>query len=245
MSSVRSTTPDPAAAQQFYGELFGWVHEDIPAAGCTVSRLGATAVAGMFEQPPEQRGQMPPSWLSYVSVKDAEETAGRARELGGAVLREAADAMDAGRVAVLADPQGAVFALWQPLKYAGAGLVNDPGAFALNQLTTSDPEAAQRFYSDLFGWRVEFTGTPEQDYWGLYNGDALNGAMMPLPPGSAAPPHWLAYFTSDDLDGGAARIEALGGRVVVPITPIDVGRILVARDPQDATFALFEGEVDP
>ena len=106
--AVDLATPDPAAAQQFYGALFGWEHEEIPAAGYTVARLDGKAVAGMFERPPEQRGQMPPNWLSYVSVEDVEETAGRARELGGAVLREAADAMDAGRVAVLADPQGAV-----------------------------------------------------------------------------------------------------------------------------------------
>ena len=160
--AVDLMTPDPRAAKGFYGGLFGWEHHDIPEAGYTVASLGGKAVAGMFEQPEDQRGQ-PPSWLSYVSVEDADATAGRARDLGGTILREPEEVAGAGRVGVVADPQGAVFALWQPLNFAGAALVNDPGAFSLNQLNTSDPEAARGFYGDLFDWRAEFTGTDEQD----------------------------------------------------------------------------------
>lgn len=245
---VELATTDPPAAKAFYAGLFGWEPHDMPVDGgrlYTMLRLDGKDVGALFEQPVEQRGRVPPNWLSYVSVDDVEAVGARAGELGATLVVEPLAVMDAGRMAVLADPHGAVFALWEPGRHFGAGLVNDPGALSLNQLNTTDPDEARRFYSELFGWRVEFTGTDEQDYWGIYNGDALNGGMMPLPPGSPAPPHWLAYFTTADLDAAAARIEELDGRVVVPITPIGVGRILVARDPQGATFALFEGQVDP
>ena len=123
--------------------------------------------------------------------------------------------------------------------------MNDPGAFSLNQLNTSDAEAAQHFYSELFGWRVEFTGTDEQDYWGLYNGELLNGGMMPLDPEAGAPPHWLVYFTSADLDASVERIGELGGQILLAPMSIGPGRIAVAQDAQGAVFALFEGRVDP
>ncbi|CAN5165729.1 hypothetical protein BH24ACT1_BH24ACT1_10820 [soil metagenome] len=148
-------------------------------------------------------------------------------------------------MALITDPTGAVFAAWQARDHPGAALVNEPGALVLNQLNTDDPETAQRFYTELFGWRVEFNGTEEQAYWGLYNGDALNGGMMALPPGAPAPPHWLVYFTVTGLDNAASRIADLGGRVLVAPMTFESGRILVATDPQGAAFALFEGNVDP
>jgi len=169
----------------------------------------------------------------------------RAGQLGATVVAGPFDAMQAGRMAVLLDPQGAAFAVWQPREHIGAALVNEAGALSLNQLNTSDPEAAQTFYSDLFGWSYELTGIGEASYWGINNGESLNGGMMPLTSGPPPPPHWLAYFTAADLGASTARIEELGGRVLVPITPIAVGRIAVAQDPQGASFALFEGPVDP
>jgi predicted enzyme related to lactoylglutathione lyase len=166
-----------------------------------------------------------------------------------------------------------VLGLWQPRDSIGAQLVNDPGAMCLNQLNTPEPEEAQRFHAELFGWRFEeVTGAGEPGegigaqpaepaasaegigaqpaepaasaYWGIYNGDALNGGMMPLP-AEAGPPHWLVYFTTAGLDGSVAQIEDGGGRVLVPPTPIPSGRIAVARDPQGAVLGLFEGRTDP
>ena len=147
-------------------------------------------------------------------------------------------------MAVIQDPQGAILAVWQPKESIGARLVNDPGAMTMNQLNASSPSVAQDFYSDLFGWRFEQV-SEEPLYWGMYNGERLNGGMMPLPDESPAPSHWLAYFTVEDLDGAASRIGELGGQVVIAPMPIPSGRILVASDPEGAYFALFEGEVDP
>lgn len=253
-------TTDAAGAKAFYTGLFGWEPEDVPVDGggvYTMLRVDGKTVGALYESEDVPH----PAWLSYVTVEDADATAARARELGANVITEPFDVMTAGRMAVLQDPTNAVFAIWQPNESIGAELVNDPGSMALNQLNTSDPDAAQGFYADLFGWRAEFTGTDEQDYWGLYNGDNLNGGMMPLPEQAAeagAPSHWLVYFTTADLDAGIAKITELGGAVMVPPMEISGGssspgaepepalsRIAVAQDPQGAVFALFEGRVDP
>jgi predicted enzyme related to lactoylglutathione lyase len=114
----------------------------------------------------------------------------------------------------------------------------------LNQLNTSDPDAAERFYSDLFGWRFESVGNEESPYWGIYRGETMNGGMMPLPPGPGAPSHWLVYFGIDDIDAAAEQIGAAGGTVMVPVTDVPGGQILVAQDPQGAIFALWAGRFD-
>jgi predicted enzyme related to lactoylglutathione lyase len=240
------STPDPAGAAAFYGALLGWRAEEVPA-GPDVSywmmQVGGRDVAGMSAMREEQLASgAPPAWLSYVTVEDADAVAARAAELGGEVMLPAFDVLDAGRMALVRDPQGAIFALWQPRAHIGAGLVNDPGAMVLNQLNASDPDAAAAFYTDLFGWRLAQVATEPQAYWGIENGGSLNGGMMALPSGTS---HWLVYFTAADLDEAAAVIEREGGAVMVPAMVIQSGRILVARDPQGAYFALFEGAVDP
>ena len=225
---VDLATPDPKGAKAFYSGLFGWDLEDMPAgeAGTyTMASLGGLHVGALYQLPREraERGE-PPHWMSYVSVEDVDETARRAGELGGTVVAAPFDVMDSGRQAVIADPQSAVFSIWQPRRHFGAGLVNDPGAFCLNQLNTTDPEAARSFYGDLFGWRSEL-----QDYGSLYDG----------------PPAWVTFFTSENLEESVAEIERLEGKIEVPPRPAGPGRIAVAQDPQGAFFALYEGRVDP
>jgi uncharacterized protein len=248
-------TTDAAGAKAFYGELFGWQLEDMPvteAPPYTMARIDGKSVAALYERGAEQPG--PPAWLSYVTVEDADATASRAVELGATAISQPFDVMQADRMAVLQDPTGAVFAIWQPGESIGAELVNDPGAITINQLNTGDPESAQRFYSELFGWRVDKlpeaasadTDVAGQEYWGIFNGERLNGGMMPLSQaGPGAPPAWLVYFTTADLDASVARVDELGGQVLVPPMQIQSGRIAVAQDPQGAVFAFFEGEVDP
>lgn len=238
-------TTGAAGAKAFYGSLFGWQAQDVPAGDgrtYTMLRLAGRAVCALYER---ESDEGPPAWLSYVSVADASEVTERARAAGATVVQDAFDVMDAGRMALIQDPTGAVFALWEARRQIGAGLVNDPGTLCLNQLNTSDPETAQVFYTELFGWRTETVGTGDQPYWGIFNGDNLNGGMMPLPPGGGVPSHWLAYFTTSDLGASTGRVSELGGGVLVPPMPVGAGRIAVVQDPQGATFALFEGRVDP
>ena len=156
------------------------------------------------------------------------------------------DVMTTGRMAILQDPQGAGLALWEARDHPGARLVNEPGALVLNQLDTSDPEEAARFYSGLFGWALLPVASDPQPYWGIQNRGAPErrddgpAARRPepartgwstSPPGTSTPP-------SRGSGSSAARC-------VVPPMPIPAGRIAVARDPQGAVFALFEGPVDP
>jgi uncharacterized protein len=246
---VELGTPDQEAASAFYGALLGWEAGDASPGGdgsYTTMRLGGADVCGLFALPEGRRATgAPPAWLSYVSVTDADAAAARCRQLGGTVASPPVEVRDRGRAALLADPQGAVLGVWQPRRHIGAGLVNDPGALTLNQLNTPDPTAAARFYGGLFGWEVAQVAAEPQPYWSIRNAARLNGGMMALPPASPAPPHWLVYFTSVDLDAAARAIADGGGGVVVPPTGIAATRIVVAHDPQGAYFALFEGEVDP
>jgi uncharacterized protein len=241
------TTPDQDAAKSFYTDLFGWDADDRPVSeGVTYSMMsiGGKSVAAISPQMEDQRG-MPPFWMSYVTVADADAVAARAGDLGGTVMAGPFDVFEAGRMAVIQDPQGAFFAVWQPGENIGAELVNSPGALTLNQLNTSDPEAGGRFYSDLFGWDVSALEGVDQAYWQILNRGTVNGGMMDLPPDGQAPPHWLVYFATDDLDGTVARIGELGGKTVVEPMPVPAGRIAVVQDPQGAYFALWEGQLDP
>jgi uncharacterized protein len=160
--------------------------------------------------------------------------------------------MDQGRMAVIADPTGAVFGVWQAGASIGATLVNDPGCLTSNELSTSDPASASEFYSGLFGWRFD-----EQDtqggppYWTIFHGGAArgaNGGMHELLPGqreAGVPAHWMPYFTVASVDGAlATSAEAAGACAAGPID-IPPGRIAVLQDPQGAFFGIFEGAIDP
>jgi predicted enzyme related to lactoylglutathione lyase len=238
-------TTDARGAMAFYGELFGWEADQLPSddgVGYTMLRLRGRPVAGLYERSTEHG---PPAWLSYVTVASADDTTERARAAGATVVEQPFDVMDNGRLALLQDPTGATIVLWQPRHHIGAGIVNDPGAMCLNQLDTTDVDAARRFYEHVFGWRIEPTGTADHPYWGIYNRGSLNGGMMPLPPGAPGPARWIVYFTAADLDAAIEVIATLGGRTLLPPTALPAGRIAVALDPQGAAFALFEGRVDP
>jgi predicted enzyme related to lactoylglutathione lyase len=242
-SWVELSTTDADGAKAFYTSLFGWEIDDNPIPGggvYTMLRLGGDAVAALYQQ---QVDNQPPNWLSYVTVESADDAAARVQELGGTLITPPFDVMEVGRMAVISDPQGAVFAIWQPGTHIGAGLVNDPGSLTLNVLNATDPAAARDFYEGLFGWRFEPV-SEVPPFSSVYNGDRLNGGMASIPPDFKLSSHWLAYFTVADLDAALARVAELGGRVDMGPMDVPAGRFAVVQDPQGAWFALFEGEVD-
>jgi predicted enzyme related to lactoylglutathione lyase len=240
------STSDPDAAKRFYTELFGWDFEDSPipeeAGGgvYTMLRKDGKDVAALYKA---GEGQ-PNAWASYVTVESADSTAAKATDLGGTLIMEPFDVMEVGRMTTIQDPTGGILNAWEPHGSIGASLVNVPGALTMNQLNTSDPEAAERFYTQLFDWRTEQVGGGDNPYWGIYLGDRVNGGMMPLPPDAGAPSHWMSYFGTSDVDADADRIGALGGTVMFPPTDVPGGRILVAHDEQGAVFGLFAGRFD-
>jgi hypothetical protein len=242
------TTPDQDAAKIFYSGLFGWEAEDNPVgdgAYYSMQLVDGKNVAAISPQPQQQQDAgVPPTWNSYISVENVDAVAERARELGATVHAGPFDVMDAGRMAVIQDPQGAHFLLWQANRNIGAQLVNAPGAFSWNELGSPDLDASQQFYSALFDWTVEpLEGSP-QPYLTIKNGDANNGGMRALDsPGP--PPHWLVYFAIEDIDDGLAKVEQLGGTKHMGPLDIGVAKIAVVADPQGAVFALYAGQLEP
>jgi uncharacterized protein len=239
-------TTDPDAAKAFYGALFGWQAEDMPVPGgyYSMQRVDGKDVAAIAGQPPAQRDAgAPPAWQSYITVASADAAAQRAGELGGAVHAPAFDVMDAGRMAVIQDPQGAYFMVWEPKNHVGAGLVNAPGAFCWNELAASDLDTAPDFYAELFGWSTEaYEGGPMR-YLTIKNGQATNGGMREKQP--EEPPYWLVYFAVDDLDASIAKLKELGGSTIAGPFDMAMARIAVAQDPQGAVFALYAGQLEP
>lgn len=241
-------TSSPADAEAFYAELLGWEAEELSAGAAGNYRLmrrGGKDVAILYLQTAEARAaHAPPHWTSYVSVADADATATRAGELGGAaVFREPFDVLEAGRVAAIRDPTGAILSLWQPRSKIGATLVNDVGALCWNELATTDVERAKPFYSELLGWAYQ---TDEVGDATIINAGHRNGAIRKLGAHDrAVQPNWLPFFTVESIQQAAHHAERLGGHKVSPTTRTDSGRFLVIADPQAAPFALFEGDTDP
>jgi hypothetical protein len=241
------TTTDQEGAKAFYGGLFGWEIEDLPVGdgvAYSMARIGGRSVAAISPQPQQQReAGVPPMWNSYVTVESADAAAQRAGELGATVHAPPFDVMTAGRMAVVQDPQGAFFEVWEPRENIGAELVNAPGALAWNELATPDVDAAIGFYGDLFGWTTHpFENSPER-YEIIRNADRGNGGIHELREGQG-PPNWLVYLGIDDIDAGLARVEELGGSKLMGPIDIGIARTGIVRDPQGAVFAIYDGQFE-
>jgi uncharacterized protein len=239
-------TTDADAAKEFYAGLLGWEYDDMPAGeGVTYSmaKVRGRAAAALSPQQPDEAAQgIPPHWNVYVTVADVDEAAAKAGEAGGTVLAGPFDVLDVGRMAVIADPAGAVLCLWQAKTSIGAEVVNEPGAMSWADTASTDTEAAQAFYSALFGWRFE-PMSEEPPYWVIFNGERSNGGMTAPPPG--VPSNWFPYFVVDDVDAAAETARAAGGNPFVG--PMDVpngGRFVLVMDPQGAAFGLLSGDMD-
>src|SRR3954451_5268483 len=184
---------DASAAKGFYTALFGWDYDERPLGDgqvYSVAQRDGKAVAALFNS------EQAPHWNCYVTVESADAAARRAGELGANVVAEPFDVFTAGRMAVISDPTGAVLQLWEPRENIGAYLVNQPGALTWNDLITPDPEAAAKFYGDLFGWTTEEV-PGAGGYRVISNGGRSNGGIMPLPDG---PPSWMPYFGHEDVE---------------------------------------------
>ena len=259
---IDTSQPDPEAAVAFYSDLFGWEFEDVMPPGAPGKyfsariRGGDVAAVGSI---PEGAPQMA-TWNTYVWVESADETAAKVRDAGGSVVMEPFDVMDAGRMAVFADPEGAVFMVWQANEHKGAKIVNEHGSLNFNDLHTRDPEGAKSFYGAVFGWDIltldgGFTAWTlpgyaeylERDNPDLRKQMAEAGApegfadvvasLIPIPDDQPdTPPHWGVTFAVDDADAIANRATELGGTVIV--APMDAPwvRMTVIADPQGATF---------
>jgi predicted enzyme related to lactoylglutathione lyase len=229
--------PDLAAGLQFYRDLFGWDAQDMgeEAGHYTIVSKGGKMVAALSTA----QDQGPPRWTTYINVDDVDEVTKRAESAGGTVVVPPMDVMTAGRMAIFADPTGAVIAGWQPADHKGAELVNEPGAFVWNELSTSDLAKSKAFYAEVFGWGW---GGSDEYTEAQVHGRTIGG-VMPRPPTMPAevPDSWLVYFGTADVDGDTKKAADLGATVVVEPTDIpSTGRFSVLVDPQGAAFGLFQ-----
>jgi predicted enzyme related to lactoylglutathione lyase len=259
---VDTSQPDPEAAVEFYRGLFGWDFEDVMPPDAPgryfMARLrgGDVAAVGSI---PEGAPSMA-MWNTYVWVDSADEAAAKAQDAGGRVAMDPFDVMDAGRMAVLSDAEGAALCVWQAKEHRGARIVNEHGSVNFNGLNTRDPEGAKPFYRSLFGWETlgldggaEMWRLPgygdflEQGDPGLRERLAGAGApegfedvvatLNPIADDQPdVPPHWSVTFAVDDADAIAERAADLGGQVAVPPFDAPWVRMTVIADPQGATF---------
>jgi uncharacterized protein len=236
-------TPDIDAAAAFYGGLFGWSvpegENSEQTGGYRQAMLRGKPVAGVM--PLMQEGQ-PPAWSTYVSVEDAEATAAKVREAGGTVLAEPMDVMELGKMAVFADPTGAVFGIWQPGTFVGAEVVNETGAVVWNELNTRDTATSKTFYGAVFGWTFAEREFETGNYTSLKAGEDPVGGMIDITGRvpDEVPAHWLVYFATDDTATTIEKAKGSGGDVLFgPQEISEVGRIAVLKDPFGAVFALI------
>jgi uncharacterized protein len=277
-----ASEPDPEAAVDFYGGLFGWEFEDLmppsaelryflaryEAPGSSIFDLSRDRHSGDVAAVRSIPEAAPPTamWNTYFWVDSADEVASKVRDAGGGVVIEPFDFMDACRMAVFTDPEGAAFFVWEAKEHKGARVVNDPGTLVFNGLHTRDVEAARSFYGAVFGWQTLAIGGGGEgwalpgcgDYLERYHPEVRKrmaeagapegyeevvASINPIADDQPdTPAHWSVTFAVDDTDAIAAKAAELGGKVIVP--PFDAGwststytiRVAVLGDPQGATF---------
>ena len=238
-------TTDPRGAEAFYAEVFRWKAQPSSVPGYTMWMSGEVGVSGLMAQTEETRtGGMPPSWLVYLGTPDVDATVQAAQRLGGRVVKDALDIPAIGRFAVLADPQGAVFAVFTPSApapedAAASGVISQ---FSWHELATSDPQGAFDFYSELFGWsRGEAHDLGAGNFYQIIEreGARIGGIYRLQDP--SRPPYWLVYVKVDDLDGTVASARAAGGQIVQEPREVPGGyRVARILDPQGGAIALHE-----
>jgi uncharacterized protein len=229
---VDTWQPDAAAAVGFYTQLFGWTAEDSMSADspamyfmCKLFGRDVAAVGG----PPSEGAPPAPAWRTYIWVDSANDTAAKVTDAGGSVVMEPFDSLVGGRIAVVADPEGALFGVWQPGAHKGAQLVNEPGAWAMSQLNTRDTEGAKAFYGAVLGWETDTLdmGEGEITLWrvpGYLGGEPeqpvsreVVGVMAPMSGdrfSADTTSHWSVNFWVDDTDAITDRAVQLGGNAV-------------------------------
>jgi uncharacterized protein len=225
----------------FYEGLFGW---DIPEGNeetghYRTATLKGKPVAGLS---PNQAPGAPPYWTTYVNVTSADDVAQKVADAGGQTFMAPMDVMEFGRMAIFADPTGAVFGVWQPGTHKGAEIVNEHGAYCWSELLTGDTEAAKAFYAAVFGWGAATSEGGGMAYTEWKVGDRSIGGMMPKPPSMPAemPSHWAVYFAVDDLDASLEQARSLGATVLMDPIDSPAGRLAPVLDPAGAALNLIE-----
>jgi uncharacterized protein len=241
-------TTDQKAGVAFYRGLLGWDVREAPIGPDDVYSMfllrGKEVAAGYTMRDDERKMGVPPHWNMYVSVKSADDAAKRAQELGGTVLAPAFDVMDVGRMAVLQDPVGAVFCVWEAKKHIGARVLAEPGALCWTELTTRDTKASEKFYTQMFGWTPKHSAPAavmEYTEFSVSGQPSIGMMAMPKEMPPQVPSYWMPYFQVENCDASTEKAKQLGGKLMVGPQDISgTGRFSIIQDPQGAVFAVFQ-----
>ena len=239
-------TPDQPASKIFYGSLLGWTSQDSP--------IGPTEAYTMFELegrptgggyrvgPGSHMPGVPPHWDIYIAVASADAIAQKAAAAGATIIKEPFDVFIYGRMAVIQDPTGAIFCIWEAKQHPGILAKNEEGAFCWADLSTPDPAKAKAFYEKVFGWTISVGEGEQSEYLHIQNGEAFIGGVQALEHRNPnAPPHWLIYFQTADCAGVTLKATSMGARALAPTMSMpNVGIFSILADPQGAVFALYE-----
>ncbi len=231
------TTTDLDGAKRFYQQVFGWEYLDIGEqfGHYHYALASGRAAAGIGEPPPDP--PMPPVWTIYLASVEGDVE--RVRALGGQVMLEPMAVGDAGKMAVCVDPTGAVFGLWQPVDFIGAGVEDEHGSLAWSEVNTRDAAAACDFYGKLFGLTAH--KLEGQEFFIMQRGEEmLFGVMQMDEQWGDLQPHWLGYFAVDNTDAAVERVLAAGGSVSMPAFDTPYGRFAVIVDPYGAAISLAQ-----
>ena len=242
---VDLSTTDEAGALEFYSALFGWKDEPNDAGDGMVyhmQKLGDDYSSAITAQRPDEVQQGVPShWVTYISVDDVDAVAARVTSAGGQLIAEAFDVMDAGRMAVVADPTGGFVNLWQAKGHIGCGIIHEANALTWSELMTLEPAKAAAFFEELLGLTSsEAPGTDGAPYTLLsLDDEPVAGILQITPEMGEMPPNWMTYFEVADLEAAVERATSLGAQSPMPIMDAPGMRFAVIEDPQGAVFGLM------
>ncbi len=236
------SAPDVAAAAEFYRAVLGWTttEPDEEHGGYVLAQVDGHAAAGLGPAQPEQAS----AWTLYFSTDDADASAAAASQAGGTVVAGPFDVGPLGRMAVVVDPSGAPFGLWQAGVHIGAAHVNAPGGLVWEDLRSTDPRAARDFYGALLGLRFDAVEMAPEDYTTFASADepfplgGLGGLM-----GGSEPSHWLVYFGVEDADRACDAVRTTGGSVLSEPFDTPYGRMALVLDPAGARFVVLQQPV--
>ena len=237
------TSPDVEAADGFYSELFGWEAAKDPrpeAGGYTMFLRNGKYVAAA--SPPPQEG-IPPHWNVYLAADDVDAIAARIREAGGNVTMDPFDVFDAGRMTIASDPAGAFFGVWQAGNHAGSQLRGEPGTMNWAEQQTDEKRDVHAFYEQVFGYETEAMDMGPAGEYTLFNvnGQPAAGMIEIGPDWGEVPSNWSVVFEVEDTDAAVAKVQELGGTVIVPPRDLEgIGRFAVVADRWGAVFQVLK-----
>lgn len=241
---VEVGTTDRDDAKKFYADLFGWTAAGIPPednADYTIFKLNNRDVAGAYTMQPEERAMTPPHWNLYVAVEDADATTWQASELGGKIIAPPFEVKTYGTMAVIRDPTGAIFCIWQPGDGRRMAAKGEPGTVCWADLSTPDPDRAKQFYETLFGWKIGAAPQFPPEYLVIENrGEFIGGIPPAIYRKPDVPAQWMLFFLAGDVDTLAAKAKDLGGAEHLAPASMGGARLAVLADPQGAAFSIIQ-----